>query len=178
MSRGSERKMTLEEFNRLINNAYKFLNVTFPNDVCEYVFKSVDKDNDNLITYVEYFKVIEIYVCKGKDEAPVAKPEPVGPERHSRLRIHLWGCLRQLYEYYIQGRALEASDAELRRLIIAILGDLAEADITFLAAGILRVNFKTITFEPFAENFIYLLAELGLSRYSRNNPGKKTLNRD
>jgi len=178
MSRGSERKMTLEEFTRLINSAYKFLNVTFSNDICEYIFKSVDKDNDGLITYVEYFKVIEIYICKGKDEAPAPKPEPVGPERQSRLRIYLWGILRQLYEYYIQGRSLEATDAELRRLIIAIVSDLSEADLTFLSTGIIRVNFKTISFELFAENFIYLLAELGLSRYSRNHPGKKTLNRD
>ena len=63
-------------------------------------------------------------------------------------------------------------------MIIAIVGDLSQADITFLAAGVLRINFKTISFEPFTENFILLIAELGLSRYSSNNPGKKGLNRD
>ena len=36
-----------------------------------------------------------------------------------------------------------------------------------------------ITFDEFACHFIFLIAELGLSRYSRNNSvGKKTLNRD
>ena len=55
---------------------------------------------------------------------------------------------------------------------------MSQADITFLAAGVLRLNFKTIAFEPFAENFILLIAELGLSRYSTNNPGKKSLNKD
>ena len=43
----------------------------------------------------------------------------------------------------------------------------------------MKLNYKVITFEPFAEHFILLIAELGLSRYSRNNAaGKKTLNRD
>ena len=38
---------------------------------------------------------------------------------------------------------------------------------------------KTIQFEPFAIIFIYLVAELGLSRYSRNhNVTKKVLNKD
>ena len=104
--------MTLVEFHRLINSAYEFLAVTFSNEICQYVFKSVDKDNDNLITYVEYFKVIEIYICKAKSEdeikvvSPPVPPVPLGPERHSRLRIHLWGCLRQLYECYVHGRSL------------------------------------------------------------------------
>lgn len=72
--------MTLEEFIRLINEAYKFLGVVCPNEVAEFIFKSVDKDNDNLITYVEYFKVIEIYVCKGNNiPAPQPEPQPTGP---------------------------------------------------------------------------------------------------
>ena len=41
------------------------------------------------------------------------------------------------------------------------------------------MNYKVITFEPFAEHFIFLIAELGLSRYARNNKlGKKMINCD
>ena len=69
--------MTLEEFTRLINNAYKFLGVVCPNEVCEYIFKNEDKDGDGCITYVEYFKVIELYVCKGKNEVEAPPPAPV-----------------------------------------------------------------------------------------------------
>ena len=50
--------MKLEEFIKLINNAYSFLEIVCPNDVAEYIFKSVDKDGDGWITYIEYFKVI------------------------------------------------------------------------------------------------------------------------
>ena len=129
MSRGAERLMTLEEFHKLINNAYKFLNVVCPLDVAEYIFKSVDKDGDNLITYVEYFKVIELYVCRGKNEIPPPPPpaEPVGPERHSKLRIHIWSMLRRLYDAYVQGRTLTVTDLELRHLVFAIVGELSQS---------------------------------------------------
>lgn len=179
MSKGTERKMTLPEFTRLLNEAYKFLGVVCPNDVAEYIFKSVDKDADGLITYVEYFKVIEIYVCKGNVPPPPPEPKPVGPERHSKLRIHIWTCLRRLYDAYVQGRSLEAHDNEIRDLIFAIVGQLSQAELGFLSAGLMKLNFKVIAFEPFAIEFIYLIGELGLSRYSRNHPAaKRTLNRD
>lgn len=181
MSRGAERLMTLDEFSKLINNAYKFLNVVCPPDVSEFIFKSVDKDGDGLITYVEYFKVIELYVCRAKNEVPPPPPPPapVGPERFSKLRIHIWSVLRRLYDAYVQGRSLSVTDIELRQLVFAIVGELSEAELNFLSTGLLQLNYKVITFEPFAEHFIFLIAELGLSRYARNNKaGKKTLNCD
>ena len=139
----------------------------------------VDADNDNHITYVEYFKVIELYVCKGNKPAPLPKPEPQGKERFSKLRIYIWNALRRLYEAYVQGRSLQANDGELRSLAFAIIGELSQAEVTFLAAGLLQLNFQVITFEPFAIHFLLLIAEMGLARYSRNNPiSKKTLNRD
>ena len=126
MSRGTERKMNVEEFTTLINNAYKFLNISCPKDVCEYIFKTVDTDADGLITYVEYFKVIELYACRGKNEIPAPKPVepvvPVGPERFSKLRIHIWSMLRRLYDAYVQGRCLCASDNEIKGLVFAIVG--------------------------------------------------------
>ena len=129
MSRGSERLMSLEEFIKLINNAYSFLEIVCPNDVAEFIFKSVDKDGDGWITYIEYFKVIELYVCRSKEEmvAPPPPPEPVGPERHSKLRIHIWSMLRMLYDAYVQGRCLSATDMELRQLVFAIVGELSQA---------------------------------------------------
>lgn len=180
MSRGPERKMNFEEFHRLINNAYKFLGVECPKDTCEYIFKSVDKDEDGLITYVEYFKVIELYVCKGAEEKKEEKDsKPTGPERHSKLRAYIWTSLRRLYDGYVQGRSLQANDAEIRELLFAILGQLSLAELSFLASGLLRLNYKVISFEQFAVAFIYLVAELGLSRYSSNHSSsKRTLDKD
>ena len=43
----------------------------------------------------------------------------------------------------------------------------------------LKHHFKTIDFESFAIYFIYLVCELGLSQYAKNNPhSNKTLNKE
>jgi hypothetical protein len=84
----------------------------------------------------------------------------------------------RLYNAYIGNRTLSVSDKELRGLVLAILGDLSEAEVTFLLNGLFKLADKTIQFEPFAIIFIYLVAELGLSRYSRNhNVTKKVLDK-
>lgn len=123
MVNGADRKMTVEEFNLLMNNAYHFLNEICPPEVAHGIFTETDKDKDGLITYVEYFQIIDQYICKGASEAkgeapPVAavavveppKPVDLGPERNSKLRIYIWAQLRKLYELYVQGRSLSAND--------------------------------------------------------------------
>lgn len=50
---------------------------------------------------------------------------------------------------------------------------------TFMLNGLFKLNSKTIEFVPFAIAFLYLVAELGLSRYQSNHPvTKKILNFD
>jgi hypothetical protein len=39
MSKGADRKMTAEEFNTLMNNAYKFLSVQCPQDLTNGIFQ-------------------------------------------------------------------------------------------------------------------------------------------
>jgi len=187
MSKGAERKMTVGEFEILCNNAWKFLKVTIPSGTAKEIFNDADKDRDWLITYVEYFQFIEKHICQtkaqfeGKVEPKVEPPKPVdpGPERFSRLRRWIWEVLLRLYNKYVNSRTLSVNDKELRGLVLAILGDLSEAEITFLLNGLLTLADKSIQFEPFAMIFIYLVAQLGLSRYSKNhNVTKKTLNKD
>lgn len=77
----------------------------------------------------------------------------------------------------MQGRSLLANDAELRALLLSITGDLSENEISIIANGLAELNWKTIEFDPFAEKFIYLIAEVGLSRFATNShPSKRTLN--
>lgn len=52
ISNGAQRKITSEEFWKLLNNAYTFLKVECPRNVCDEVFAEADKDKDGLITYV------------------------------------------------------------------------------------------------------------------------------
>lgn len=52
-------------------------------------------------------------------------------------------------------------------------------EITFLLNGLFKLDQGSIQFIPFAIIFIYLVAELGLSRYQRNHESaKKTLTAD
>ncbi len=66
IAKGAERKISLQEFFTLVNNAYSFLKVKMDMGLAEQVFKEADKDNDGLITYVEYFQFIEKCVCQTK----------------------------------------------------------------------------------------------------------------
>lgn len=170
ITHGAERKLTLEEFLTLINEAYAFLHVAISHEVGEYIFNQVDKDHDHLITYVQYFQAIEKFVCKdprddGRDKKDGAAE---GIERHSKLRKYMWDNLRALYEAYVQGRTLEANDAELKALLFAIVGELSDNDVTFIASGLHGFSNKSIQFDAFASRFIYLIGELGLSKFAIN----------
>jgi len=71
---------------------------------------------------------------------------------------------------------LSVSDENLRGLVRAILGEISEIEITFILNGLFKLEQGTIEFVPFAIIFIYLVAELGLSRYQKNHSSeKKTL---
>jgi Ca2+-binding EF-hand superfamily protein len=196
ISNGADRKMTLPEFIHLINLAYDFLKVGIAPDVAEQIFNDVDKDKDGLITYGEYFQIIQKYIClpktgqqplppkptnEGQGTGQDSKEDKTGKEKEaqkkSKLRRHIWSRLRRLYDGYAQGRSLLANDAELRSLLLAITGDLSENEISIIGNGLAELNWKNIEFEPFAEKFIYLIAEVGLSRFAANRPpSKRTLN--
>jgi hypothetical protein len=169
ISHGAERKITLPELINLINISYSFLKATITQEVAQFIFSSVDTDNDKLITYPEYFQVIQNYLCRN---ANWKEPKPQQPEqgqlRNSKLRRHIWEFLRKLYDSYVQGRSLSANDTELRGLLNFIVGDLSENDFSFIATGLSGLNWKTIDFEAFATQFIYLIAEIGLSRFASN----------
>lgn len=71
------------------------------------------------------------------------------------MRRHIWENLRILYNGYVNGKSLK--DVELRGLLRGIIPDLSDNDIIFLDAGLSKLDFKTIGFNEFASEFIYLL---------------------
>lgn len=71
------------------------------------------------------------------------------------MRRHIWEKLRILYNGYVNGKSLK--DVELRGLLRGIIPDLSDNDIIFLDAGLSKLDFKTIGFNEFASEFIYLL---------------------
>ena len=154
------------------------MNVELPAETGRVIFKETDKDNDALITYGEYFRVIEKYVCKDIKEKPDKAPVPE-KKWGSKLRRYLWIQLRLLYEAFTRGLQIQANAMKFRELLCAILGDLTEIELTFLMNGFVSFNHTYIDFVPFAIIYFYLVAELGLSRYQSNHPCyKKILNFD
>ncbi len=89
------KKMTFNEYVYLINQAYKFLSVLVSKARCRKMFNEMDNDRDNLITYQEYFSILNINA--GTQELPPeikAHNEPVKHhelrEIHSKLRQYMW----------------------------------------------------------------------------------------
>lgn len=117
IGKGSERKLNLQEFIVLLNDAYRFLHVSVDETNATEIFRKFDLDRDNHITYVEYFKFIEKYICKDKATLKAeAERKPLPPivsevvsasapivstkMYTSRLRFFLWQCLRKLYDAF------------------------------------------------------------------------------
>lgn len=66
IGRGAERKLNVDEFLALLNDAYSFLKVDVENGQAREVFKVFDADKDSHITYVEYFSFIDKFICKNQ----------------------------------------------------------------------------------------------------------------
>lgn len=82
-----------------------------------------------------------------------------------------------MYDAYFLGKNLAITDQILRDLIRHLLGEVSEIEITFILNGLFKLDRAHIEFVPFALVFIFLVAELGLSRYQSNHVStKKNLN--
>lgn len=93
--------VSFEEFVQLLNRAYKFLGLSVDSNTASQVFKEADKDNDNHITYKEYFSFIEKYVCRANVKEERAKLAPVTAKKYrSRIREFIWSQLRILFNKY------------------------------------------------------------------------------
>jgi Ca2+-binding EF-hand superfamily protein len=55
--------LTGPEFLILLRTAFSFLGVTIPGDAIDEIFAITDVDRDGTISYTEYFKFIETYIC-------------------------------------------------------------------------------------------------------------------
>lgn len=67
----------------------------------------------------------------------------------------------------------------MRGLVVAILGDISDSEVSFILTGLFKLADKTIKFEPFAIIFFCLMGEIAVARYSKNHGiSAKTLNKD
>jgi len=95
----------------------------------------------NFYLYVEFNEYQKSPEKKPKEEEVVPHvPVDLGREWNSRLRLYIWLQLRKLYEAYTLGKNLTLDDKNLRGLVTSILGELSEAEMTFVLNGLFKLN--------------------------------------
>lgn len=108
---GKERKITAEEFLRLLNAAYAFLGIVITAQQADTIFQQADSDRDGLITYVQYFDYIDKFLASkagttvsNSGDSSQRVTGRSSKELFSRLRRLLWEELRRLYQRYDTNR--------------------------------------------------------------------------
>lgn len=99
--------------------------------------------------FISYVKYLEIFEESFNQKFGNYKPQledTFGVLKKSRVIDHIWKNLRRLFDAYVQGRSLLATDQQLRRLISVIVEDKSESDFTFLLCNFLRTKELNIEF--------------------------------
>jgi len=89
---GAQRVMDLPEFIVTMNYALSFINITPTESELTTVFKDIDRNQDGLITYQEYFEFLRYYFGSesyaaqtGGEEYPLpTPPPPPAPKQKNR----------------------------------------------------------------------------------------------
>lgn len=194
IGKGSERKLNLKEFLVLLSDAFSFLNIEVDEKNASEIFRQFDTDNDNHITYVEYFSFIDKFICKSpavikaeKENRPLPvvdiKPAVVVPQGRiyrSRIRLFLWETLRILYNNFDYNGNGQLEISEIIALVREILKLSSQKDIDYILFDLFNLgNRGYINFTEFCPYFVEHVGNLGLSLLvSRNPSARRLLNRD
>jgi Ca2+-binding EF-hand superfamily protein len=181
MSMGAQRKMNLIEFTVLMNRAYAFLGVKVDDQGCKAIFDDADSDKDGIISYEEYFSFVHKHILKPKPSDEVVKPVPTLDEFISLLRQYLWAQARRIYDIYDKDKNQKLDVKEFGEVIKAIMTDYSDADVIEMLTRSFKLNLSPdgfLKFEVFAPFFIVCLGKLGLSKFARHHPKKRTLTRE
>jgi Ca2+-binding EF-hand superfamily protein len=188
---GAARKLTLEEFRVLLDDAYHFLGVKVDNETARRVFEQSDTDRDGLITYQEYFKFIETAICRPSGtkatEAPkpVVQPPPNRPESDSDFLLNfrrlLWGELLRIYNKYDADGNANLDTNEFTLLLKELLQETSQSSLDYVFKNAFRMDINgdsRFIFDEFGVFFIKHISEIGLDRFnrSRGGSGKRTIN--
>jgi Ca2+-binding EF-hand superfamily protein len=170
--------MNLKEFTILMNHAYSFLGITVDPIGATHIFNDADQDRDGKISYEEYFSFVQKHILKPEKALVVEEPKQL-KEVNSRLRKYIWSEVRKLYNLYDKDHNQQLDFKELENILRDLMKDASKEDIDFVMMHTYHLNPKlTLSFEVFAPFFIIHLGKLGLSRFGRQHPNQRCLNRD
>ena len=73
----SDMKITRDEMFSLFNDAFSFVSVSVTREVSDRLFDQLDSNKDELVSYVEYYRFIEAFICETE----------LSPSQNNRLRM-------------------------------------------------------------------------------------------
>lgn len=175
-----EMKLTCLEFLNLLHTAFAFIGVSVPVSAIDEIFKLTDTNQDGFISYTEYFKFIETYICdfhkpiQGSAAKLKSKPTITSPEISEmliRFRRLLWGELFRIYVKYDADGNGNMDDSEMTLLLKELLNETSKSELDYVFKNSFRMDANgdsSFVFEEFAIFFIKHACEIGLSRYNRS----------
>jgi Ca2+-binding EF-hand superfamily protein len=116
------KKISLDEFISLINDACYFITYKPPRDTLIFIFRELDTDRDGFITFTQYADFIRKYLGNGID--PFAKPPPqnnspsgISDEEYGFVNA-IWDELKVYFNKYDQGKKGFLTESELRSFVV------------------------------------------------------------
>lgn len=161
--------MTLDEFRKLLDDAYAFLEVRVDSETARRVFEQADADRDGLITYQEYFKFIETAICRPpgsggqKPTKPVEPPKPINNLSDSEnailinFRRLLWGELLRIYNKYDADGNGDMDTREFSLLLKELLEETSQSSLDYVFKNAFRMDINGDTkfiFDEFVKTIV------------------------
>lgn len=60
----SDMKLTKQELYTLLNDAFSFIKLEVRRDLSDRMFDQLDSNKDGLVSYVEYYRFVEAFICE------------------------------------------------------------------------------------------------------------------
>lgn len=141
--------LTSPEFLTLLRTAFSFLDVTIPASVIDEIFALTDVDQDGTISYNEYFKFIETYICdfqqplQDNNARLQSKPSINTLETSEmliRFRRLLWGELFRIYIKYDADGNGDMDDREMTLLLKELLNETTKSELDYVFKNSFRMD--------------------------------------
>lgn len=160
---GGGMRLTGAQFGELLNAAFGFLGVRVDQPAASEAFAMADTDRDGFISYSEYFKFVEAFVCDFQKPSAL-RPGPKLQARPSfteaceilvRFRRLLWGELFRIYVKYDSDGNGNMDDGEMTLLLKELLNETSKSELDYVFKNSFRMdangdnNFVFEEFVPF-----------------------------
>lgn len=147
----SDMKITRDEMFSLFNDAFSFVSVSVTREVSDRLFDQLDSNKDELVSYVEYYRFIEAFICETElspsqnnrlrmSPVKVRRPVEEVSEVLIRFRRLLWGQLFRIYIRYDSDGNGHMDDAEMTLLLKELLNETTKSELDYVFKNAFRMD--------------------------------------